>query len=150
MVEFPDNVVELINEKMGGYDRAMGLVVVSLTPDALTTELEVGDQHLQPYGLVHGGVYAGMIEASCSIGAALNVMPEGKNAVGLENSTSFLRAVRSGKLSCTARPLNRSKRSHVWEAEVRDDSDRLVASGRVRMLILEPGAKAGGSKVGLD
>lgn len=150
MIEFPLDVVDVVNERMGGYDRAMGLTMVSATPDELIAELTVGDQHLQPYGLVHGGVYAGMIESVCSVAAALNVFAEGKSAVGLENSTSFLKAVRSGTLRCTARPATKSSRTHVWEAEVTDEGGRLVAKGRVRLLILEAGARAGGAKVSLD
>ena len=53
--------------------------------------------------------------------------------VGLENSTSFIRAVRSGKLHAVARPLTRGRSSQVWEAWIRDDKDQLVAQGRVRL-----------------
>jgi len=147
---FPDDIVEMINERMAGYDKVMGLTFTRATPDEFVSELAVDDQHLQPYGLVHGGVYAGMIETSCSTAAALNVFAEGKSTVGLENATSFLRAARSGKLTCTARPLFRGRRSHVWEAEILDDRDRLVARGRVRMLVLEPGSEADGVKVALQ
>jgi uncharacterized protein (TIGR00369 family) len=147
MAELPEDIVEMINSRMGGYNKAMGLTFVSASPDEFVAELEIGEHHLQPYGLVHGGVLAGMIESLCSTGAALNVFAEGKNTVGLENSTSFLRAVRSGKLRCTARPLVRGRRSHVWEAQVHDDDGRLVASGRVRMLVLEQGARADGEAV---
>ena len=113
-------------------------------------ELEIDERHLQPYGLVHGGVYAGMIESLCSTGAALSVWNEGQNTVGLENTTAFLRAVRSGTLRGTARPLARGRRSHVWEAEIKDDRDRLVASGRVRLMVLDPGAEADGETVTLE
>jgi uncharacterized protein (TIGR00369 family) len=149
MTELPEDVVQMINERLGGYNRAMGLTFVSATLDEFVAELEIGEQHLQPYGLVHGGVLAGMIESLCSTAAALNVFAEGKSTVGLENSTSFLRAVRAGTLRCTARPLVRGRRSQVWEAEVRDDDGRLVASGRVRMLVLEQGARADGEAVAL-
>ena len=45
-----------------------------------------------------------------------------KTAVGLDNATSFLRGTRSGTLRCTARPLHRGRRSHVWEGEIHDDA----------------------------
>lgn len=150
MTEVPANMVEMINARLGGYSRAAGLRFVSATLDELVAELEVNETHLQPYGLVHGGVLAGMIETACSTGAAINVFAGGRSAVGLENATSFLRAVRSGVLRCTARPLMRGKRSHVWQAEVTDAEQRLVASGRVRLLILESGAVAGGGPLSFD
>ena len=105
---------------------------------------------MQPYGLVHGGVYAGMIETMCSTGAALTVWEENKSTVGLENNTSFLKAVRSGRLRCTAKPLVLGKRSHVWEASIHDDKSRLVATGRVRMMVLEPGAEVAGRVVNME
>jgi uncharacterized protein (TIGR00369 family) len=125
----------------------MGLRFIKAGPDEYVAEIEITDRHLQPYGLVHGGVYAGMIETLCSTGAALTVWGENKNTVGLENNTSFLKAVRAGRLRCTAKPLLLGKRSHVWEAGIHDDQGRLVASGRVRLMVLEPGATVAGREV---
>ena len=109
--------------------------------------LEIGPQHHQPYGVVHGGVYSSMVETAASVGAALHVMPQGRHTVGLENSTTFLRATRDGHLTARATPLARGRRSHVWEVEIRDDEDRLVAKGRVRMLCLEGDAELAGEQV---
>jgi uncharacterized protein (TIGR00369 family) len=119
----------------------------TVTADELVAELEVNERHLQPYGLVHGGVYATMIETVCSTGAALSVLADGKATVGLENTTSFLRAVRSGWLRCKATPLVRGRRSHVWQADIRDEQQRLVATGRVRLLILDSSALAAGAQI---
>lgn len=149
MPEFPENTVEMINEIMGGFNKSMGLRFIKAVPDEFVAEIKIDERHLQPYGIVHGGVYSGMVETLCSTGAALNVYSEGKTAVGLENATSFLRAVRSGTIRCTARPIFTGKRSHVWEAKVTDGRGRLVATGRVRLMILEPGSEADGVTVGL-
>ena len=147
MEALPENVLDLINANLGGFNNAMGLHFTKASPEEYVAEIEITDHHLQPYGLVHGGIYAGMIETLCSTGAALTVWEENKHTVGLENNTSFLRAVRGGRLRCTARPLVLGKRSHVWEADIHDDKDRLVAAGRVRMMVLEPGAAAAGREV---
>ena len=98
MEAFPENVLELINSNLGGFNNAMGLHFTKAAPDEYIAEMEITDRHLQPYGLVHGGVYAGMIETLCATGAALAVWEENKHTVGLENNTSFLRAVRGGRL----------------------------------------------------
>lgn len=150
MNAFPDNELELINSNLGGFNNSMGLRFTKTGPDEYVAEIEVADCHLQPYGLVHGGVYAGMIESLCSTGAALRVWGENKTAVGLENNTSFLKAVRSGRLRGTARPLVLGKRSHVWEASIHDDQGRLVATGRVRLMVLEPGAAVAGKEVSMQ
>src|SRR5512140_986568 len=114
--ESPQDFAEMINAvDDAGWRKAMGLHIVRATVDEVVAELTVGPEHRQPYGIVHGGVHAGVIETLASIGAALHAMPAGKNVVGLENHTSFLRAVRSGKLTATAKPIMSGRRSHVWE-----------------------------------
>src|SRR5579871_1310856 len=102
----PDgNFAAAINANNSGWNSAMGVHFILATADEVIAELEVGLQHLQPYGIVHGGVHAGIIEATASVGAALAALPRGQSVVGLENSTSFLNAVRAGRLRVVARPL---------------------------------------------
>ncbi|WP_437730925.1 PaaI family thioesterase [Sorangium sp. So ce1335] len=129
-----------------GWMNAMGLRLVRATRDEVEAELDIGPQHRQAYGIVHGGVHAGIVETLASIGAALHALPEGRSVVGLENHTSFLRAVRSGRLRATARPLDRGRRTQVWEGSVHDEQGRLCASGRVRLLVLEPDAMLAGQR----
>jgi uncharacterized protein (TIGR00369 family) len=82
-------------------------------------------------------VHCGVIETLASIGAALVAHPRGQRVVGLENNTSFIRAVRSGTLRGTARPVTRGRSSQVWEAWIRDEAGQLVAQGRVRLLCID-------------
>jgi 1,4-dihydroxy-2-naphthoyl-CoA hydrolase len=144
-----EELAALLNEELGGWNRAMGLRLVRATADEVTGELTVGEQHLQPYGIVHGGVHAGIIEAACSTGAAIHAMAYGYSVVGLENSTSFIRAARGGTLRVVAKPLLRGRRSQVWEATVQDEQGRTLAAGRVRLMCLEPEAALAGRKAGI-
>jgi uncharacterized protein (TIGR00369 family) len=141
---------DLINRAaLDGWVAAMGLRIVRATRDEVVGELEVGPGHLQAYGIVHGGVHAGIVETLASIGAALDAMPRGKSVVGLENHTSFLRAVRGGTLRATARPLARGRKTHVWEGSIHDGEGKLAASGRVRLLLLDPDTEIAGERVGI-
>lgn len=144
-----DFAAELSAAMNDGWMGAMSIRLVSATRDEVVAEVTLGPVHLQAYGIVHGGVHAGIIESIASIGAALNVMPRGHSVVGLENHTSFLRAVRSGTLRAVAKPLSRGRRSQVWEGSVHDDQGRLAATGRVRLLVLEPESQVAGEKVGI-
>lgn len=119
--------------KLTGWSGAMSLVYTEATGDGVACEIEVAEKHLQPWGLVHGGVYCGLIETITSIGATIHVRPNGQEAVGLENHTSFIRATRSGKLFAVAKPISRGRTNQVWEAWIRDEKDRLVARGTVRL-----------------
>ncbi|MFV8749156.1 PaaI family thioesterase [Nannocystaceae bacterium ST9] len=150
MSDTPRDYTEVMNQRLQGWNAAMGLRFVRASGDEVVAELVVGEVHRQPYGIVHGGVHAGIIETVASVGAALHAMAEERSVVGLENSTSFLHAVRSGTLRVTALPLTRGRRTQVWVAEVRDEADRLVASGRVRLLVLEPEAALAGRTVAID
>jgi uncharacterized protein (TIGR00369 family) len=131
----------------GPFDEAMGFQVLSASRDEVVLEYTVGDRHRQPYGIVHGGVHCAAVETACSTGAAFDAMPYGRAVVGVENHTSFIHAVRHGRIRVTARPLSRGRRSQLWEATARDEAGRLVASGRVRLLCLEPGSDLAGEKV---
>jgi 1,4-dihydroxy-2-naphthoyl-CoA hydrolase len=127
-----------LNEIPEGWVKAMGMTITFATKDEVRAELTIGQQHLQGYGIVHGGVHCGIVETLSSIGAYLNASETGRHVVGLENSTSFIRAVRAGaRLRAVATPVTRGRQTQVWQAKVLDESDRLVATGRVRLLCLE-------------
>lgn len=141
------DVVTMLNRVRGGFERALGLTFTRVTDDEVECEVPVGPQLLQPYGLVHGGVYSSIIETLASVGAALYASPRQQTAVGLENTTSFVRAVRSGKLIGIARHVHRGRQTQVWVVDVRGDDGKLAATGRVRLICLEAGAKVAGETV---
>jgi len=130
-----------------GFDAAMGFQLVTASADEVVLEYRVEERHRQGYGIVHGGVHCAAFETVCSTGAAFAAMPRGQSVVGIENHTSFIRAVREGLIRVVARPLTRGRRSQVWEATASDEQGRLVATGRVRLLCLEPGSDLAGETV---
>ena len=132
----PDELAEKVNA-LPGWVKEMGIVILTATPDEVTCEWEVLEKHHQGYGIVHGGVHCGVVETLASIGAAAVAHPRGQNVVGVENNTSFIRAVRSGKLRGLAKPVTRGRTSQLWEVWIRDEKDQLVAQGRVRLLCLD-------------
>lgn len=143
----PEGVVKALNEEVrDGWARTMGLRYVRADAEEVVAELDIDDRHRQPYGIVHGGVHCGMIESITSVGAALVAMPRGQSVVGVENHSSFLRAARAGRLRATARPLSVGRTSQVWDGEVRDEDGRLLATGRVRVLCMDEGARLAGGK----
>lgn len=143
-----EDFAERLNESPEGWLEAMGIGIILATKDEVRAELNVGPMHLQAYGIVHGGVHCGVIESLASIGAYLFARENGQHVVGLENNTSFVRAVRAGtKLHAVATPVTRGRRTQVWEANVLDEQDRIVATGRVRLLCLEPDQALAGEQV---
>lgn len=131
----------------GGWNRALGLRLTEMTSSRVVGEWDVEERHLQPYGIVHGGVYCSVIETVCSMGAAMSVLEQGLSVVGLDNHTSFVRATREGRLVVVATPLTRGRRSQLWEATIRNEATQIVATGRVRLLCIENGADLAGRAV---
>lgn len=142
-----EDVAAMLNGSLDGWNTAMGVRFVRATADEVVAEIDIGPVHRQPYGIVHGGVHAGLIETATSVGAALYAMKSGQSVVGLENHTSFLKAAREGTLRVTARPLVRGRSTQVWDGTVTDAEGRAIATGRVRLFALDAGAAIAGEKV---
>jgi len=115
-----------------GLNSLLGFELDEAGPDRVVMSWTVGPQHLQPYGIVHGGVYCSVVEASASIGAALWYGERGK-VVGAANHTNFLRAARDGRLTATATPLHRGRSQQLWLVVISDEAGRDVARGEVRL-----------------
>jgi 1,4-dihydroxy-2-naphthoyl-CoA hydrolase len=99
---------------------------------------EVGNRHKQPFGIVHGGVYAAFAEGLCSSATYLNVREGGKIAVGSSNFTSFLRPVTHGVVTAEARAIHRGRTTWVWECEFRNEDGKPCALSRVTLAVIDP------------
>lgn len=115
-----------------GLNKTLGLELDAASGDRVVMSWTVGDQHLQAYGIVHGGVYCSVVESSASIGAALWFGDRGR-VVGVTNHTDFLRSAREGRLRAVASPIHRGRTQQLWLVEIRDADERLVARGEVRL-----------------
>ena len=84
------------------FVRAAGLVVDAVTTTTMRGHIDVTAEHHTPWGIVHGGVYATAIESAASIGATTAVQDRGQVAVGLTNTTHFLRSIKEGRVEVNA------------------------------------------------
>ena len=88
--------------------------------------LTVRRDHMNPYGLVHGGVVYSL--ADYAMGAALaRGLEPGERCATLEIKINYLAPVAGGALRAEARVVERTRRIGVLEGRVYDDQDRLVA-----------------------
>ncbi len=125
---------------MGGFNNIIGFELDETSGDQVIGHVTVHENLLQPYGIVHGGVYASLAETAASIGGALWHMGRtpGGRTVGVSNATSFLRATREGTLQVTATPLHRGRTLQLWGVDITDEQGRLVARSEVRLANLTP------------
>lgn len=140
----PAVIAARLNQKLAGLDHTLGIVIQSASADRVEAEMPIDDRHRQVHGVVHGGVYATIVETLGSVGAFVAQGSDRCAVVGMENHTSFLRAVRSGTLRAVATPLNRGRRTQLWEVRIETDDGKLAATGRLRTLCLEDGAVLAG------
>ena len=116
-----------------GLIAALGFHFDETGPDRVVLSWTTGPQHLQPYGIAHGGVYCAAAETSASVGAGLWFGDRGR-VVGVANHTNFLRAVAEGaRVVATATPVHRGRSQQLWEIDMRDEQGRLVSRGEVRL-----------------
>jgi uncharacterized protein (TIGR00369 family) len=121
------------------FDALIGMHDVSVKDDgSITATVRVRPELKQPFGLVHGGVYASVAESLASMGTFLGVQEQGMQAMGLSNSTSFLRPIFDGTIHAIARPFHRGRTTWLWDVEIRDDDDRLCATTRMTIAVRPP------------
>lgn len=124
-----------VGDVNGGFNAVLGVSFDEIAADRCVTRIEVGPHHLQSYGIVHGGVYTALIELTASVPAAVWAAEQGMpGAVGVNNTTDFIKSLREGTIVATAEPVHRGRSQQLWLVEVRDEAEgRLRARGQVRM-----------------
>jgi uncharacterized protein (TIGR00369 family) len=120
-----------------GFDRLYGIEFLEIDEGRARGQVQVRDELKQPYGLVHGGVYAAIAESLTSIATALAVAAESRIAMGLSNQTSFLRPITEGTIHAVAVAKHRGRTTWVWEVEMSDDAGRLCVLTRMTIAVRE-------------
>lgn len=121
--------------ELPGFDGHYGLEVLALSDEEVRAQVTVRDEHLQPAGLVHGGVLASIAESATSIATWFAVREDGAVATGQSNQTSFLRPIQRGTIHAVARRRHRGRTTWVWEVEITDDDGRLCALSRMTIAV---------------
>jgi 1,4-dihydroxy-2-naphthoyl-CoA hydrolase len=116
----------------GPFVDHLGLRITEVAGDRVVATWTASEKHHQPYGIVHGGVHASVVETLGSVGSARWFGDRGK-VVGVNNSTDFYRAVREGDLTSVATPVHQGRTQQVWVVETRDAEGRLVSRGQLRV-----------------
>ena len=120
----------------GPFVEHLGLRLAEVGPGRVVATWTADERHHQPYGIVHGGVHASVVETLASVGSAAwadEHLPEGAKVVGVHNGTDFYRAVSTGELVSTATPVHQGRSQQVWLVETHDAQGRLVARGQLRV-----------------
>jgi uncharacterized protein (TIGR00369 family) len=117
------------------FDDLVGTEWLDDHPDHARVRIELRDELRQPVGLLHGGVMSTLVESVCSRATALAVLDDGMAAMGQSIAVNFIRPVTEGGAEVSARARHRGRTTWVWDAEVRDDEDRLCALAQMTIAI---------------
>ncbi len=120
-----------------GLDGVLGVQHLELTADRVVVTFTIGEQHLQPFGIPHGGVYCAVHESTASTGGQIWLGEKGV-VVGTNNSTDFIRQAKVGDVvTTTATPIHRGRTQQLWHLDSVGEDGKLIAQGQVRLANLD-------------
>jgi len=134
--------VEAINARMPGTVAGLlGIRITELRPDVLVAEMPVDHRHLQPQGILHGGVSVVLAETLGTLACVLT-LPEGMTAVGIEVNANHVAAVRGGQtVTAECRPLHTGRQTQVWQTEIRRADGKLACVSRLTCAVVKTAAE---------
>lgn len=121
--------------RTAAYPQLIGMTLAAIKFDGCRIELELGERHLQPFGIVHGGVLATLIDTA-TFWAGFLRLPEDAGLVNVDLKLNYLKAVTRGPLRAEGRCLRAGRQISYAEASVFDQAGELVAHGTSTLMAL--------------
>ena len=116
---------------------ALGIEITDFSNDFICGKMPVGHRTVQPFGLLHGGASAALAETLGSIAGGMALNDETKTVVGVEINCNHLRSVRDGLVYGKATPIKIGKRIHVWNIDIKNEDDKMVAVSRLTLAVID-------------
>lgn len=117
------------------YPHLIGMTIDELDFDRCRIGLVLRRDHLQPFGIVHGGVLATLIDTA-TFWAAFLRLPEGAGLVNVDLKLNYLKAVARGRLYAIGECLRAGRQISYTVASVFNEDDELVAHGTSTVMAL--------------
>lgn len=129
---------DAINARLQGTVAGLLSIHITAVTDAgLDAEMPVDGRHIQPFGILHGGVSVVLSETLGSIAATL-ASPEGARVVGIEVNANHLASVaQGGRVTAHCRPLHVGRTTQVWQTEIFREDGRMACVSRLTVAVLE-------------
>ncbi len=128
-----DQVNAMRNNTMIG---TLDIMVTEIGDDFVRGTMPVDARTHQPYGLLHGGASVALAETLGSLASMMCSDPRTERAVGLDINANHVRAVTSGRVTGTARPLHLGRTTQVWEIRIEDEGGTLVCISRLTTAVV--------------
>jgi uncharacterized protein (TIGR00369 family) len=115
----------------------LGMELLSATPDEVVGRLAWREELCTTAGALHGGALMGLADNLGGVCAYLN-LPTGAATATISSSTNFMRGVREGHVTATARPLRVGRTVIVVETVMRDDAGQLAVQTTQAQAVIAP------------
>jgi uncharacterized protein (TIGR00369 family) len=128
MSAFPSRVRKLLEGEVppAPVMQLLGITPELVEPGRAVFTMEVGQQHHNPLGTLHGGIYCDLAGVALGMVYAAS-LPEGESFTTVELKINFPRGVRQGRLTAEATVVKAGRSVGYIEGDVRDGQGRLVA-----------------------
>lgn len=115
----------------------LGVVFDHAAPDEVVGHVDVVDALIAGTGYLFAPVVVALADTACAVGCGMNT-PEGASFTTVELKSNFMSSARVGeRIRCTARPAHLGRRTHVWDAEVvNETTGRAMALFRCTQMIV--------------
>jgi uncharacterized protein (TIGR00369 family) len=131
--EYAGKLIHIINSSP--FFEHMSMQLVSIEVDKALIELEASRSHLQPYGMVHGGVVATLIDTA-TFWAAFMRIPEDAGMVNIDLKLNYLKSFQEGLLRATGTTIRSGQSISYAEAKIMDSEGELIAHGTSTLMTL--------------
>jgi uncharacterized protein (TIGR00369 family) len=131
--KYTEAISDVVNRSP--YFSLLSMTIKELEWGTSVLEVELEEKHLHPFGYVHGGAIASVMDAS----AYWAVFPQVKDSMGLttvEIKVNFLAPVKEGKLVAKGRCIKIGKTLALGDATIYDEKGNLLAHGTATMMIV--------------
>lgn len=108
------------------YFGLLSMQIKDLTWGRSRLEAGIGEKHLQPYGMVHGGVFASLIDAA-AFWAVYTQMEDDHGLTTVEMKLNYLAPAADGVLVATGRCLKIGRTLCLGEGSIADARGKLLA-----------------------
>ncbi len=109
----------------------LGICFTEFTGEQVKAYIDITAFHLQPQGVVHGGVYISMAETLAGAGSMLILDTENKAALGTTINSQHLASMKEGRITATGTLIHKSTFKHIWDIKISDGSGKLISISRV-------------------
>ncbi|HXP49834.1 MAG TPA: hotdog fold thioesterase, partial [Bacteroidia bacterium] len=104
----------------------LDIKITEVTENHIVGTMPVDKRTHQVHGILHGGASVVLAETLGSIGASLTIDSSKFYCVGLDINANHLKAVKTGLVTGTAKPIHTGRSTQVWQIEIKNDAGEMV------------------------